>query len=132
MVHRVWTNKKELTGTRTSKEGEEGSKWAPAPRSQKEPSELAPNEVQILVRKVRNKAAGMIGHAVLVYDRPSGRYQDRADVFNMGEEGSTNDKEVISATPSIQPRQDQGSQKGSGLVIVPQDEAFVGLTQGQL
>ena len=35
---------------------------------------LLPNQVEILVRKVRNKAAGTVGTAVLSYDRPSGRY----------------------------------------------------------
>lgn len=37
------------------------------------------HEVQILIRKVRNKAAGRVGDAVLKYDRVSGRYKDIAD-----------------------------------------------------
>ena len=34
------------------------------------------NEAQILVRKVRNKAAGTIGEAALLYDRTSGRFEE--------------------------------------------------------
>jgi twinkle protein len=33
-------------------------------------------DVQILVRKVRNKAAGRVGDCVLQYDRSSGVYRD--------------------------------------------------------
>jgi hypothetical protein len=36
-----------------------------------------PREVQILVRKVRNKAAGKVGDAVLLYDRVTGTYAER-------------------------------------------------------
>lgn len=35
-----------------------------------------PFQVQILVRKVRNKAAGMIGETFLKYDRVNGCYSD--------------------------------------------------------
>lgn len=34
------------------------------------------NEAQILVRKMRNKAAGTIGEVTLVYDRVTGRFND--------------------------------------------------------
>mmetsp|Transcript_1495 Transcript_1495/g.4334 ORF Transcript_1495/g.4334 Transcript_1495/m.4334 type:complete len:385 (-) Transcript_1495:1518-2672(-) len=36
------------------------------------------NEAKILVRKVRNKAAGTIGEAILHYDRVSGRFKDNS------------------------------------------------------
>ena len=40
-------------------------------------NENGPNDkVQVLVRKVRNKAAGMIGETCLKYDRVNGRYSD--------------------------------------------------------
>lgn len=42
-----------------------------------------PFAVQLLVRKVRNKAAGRIGDALLRYDRPTGTYADY-DAFVSG------------------------------------------------
>lgn len=36
------------------------------------------DRVQVLVKKVRNKAAGTIGEAYLTYDRTTGRYNDRS------------------------------------------------------
>ena len=42
----------------------------------RDPAAENPAEVQILVRKVRNKIAGTLGDAVLVYDRVNGRYID--------------------------------------------------------
>lgn len=42
----------------------------------REPGAENAAEVQILVRKVRNKVAGTLGEAVLEYDRVNGRYID--------------------------------------------------------
>jgi twinkle protein len=42
----------------------------------RDPSAQNKFEVQVLVRKVRNKAAGMIGDCVLHYERVNGRYVD--------------------------------------------------------
>ena len=70
MVHRVWNvDKKELHSSDGGRAGGGGGK------GRQQQQELQPHEVQILVRKVRNKAAGMVGNAVLQYDRPTGRYK---------------------------------------------------------
>ncbi|KAK9810135.1 hypothetical protein WJX72_005431 [[Myrmecia] bisecta] len=42
----------------------------------RDPEQGDPSQVQVLVRKVRNKAAGTIGDCLLKYDRPTGRYSD--------------------------------------------------------
>ncbi|KAI5081943.1 hypothetical protein GOP47_0001686 [Adiantum capillus-veneris] len=42
----------------------------------RDPSKGPVDQVHILVRKVRNKAAGMIGEAILDYDRATGEYRD--------------------------------------------------------
>eukprot|EP00250_Pteridium_aquilinum_P035570 c9670_g1_i1 orf=143-2269(+) len=42
----------------------------------RDPAKGPIDQVQIYVRKVRNKAAGMIGDAVLDYDRATGEYKD--------------------------------------------------------
>lgn len=42
----------------------------------RDPSKGPLDQVQIFVRKVRNKAAGMVGDAVLDYDRAIGEYKD--------------------------------------------------------
>ena len=123
VVHRVW-NKKESTRGSKGKEG--GSKWAPAPR-QREPADLAPNEVQILVRKVRNKAAGMIGNAVLVYDRPSGRYDDRSDPFDVGEEETHVEK---LSQPSLPIQEPPHSHKEKDEAVY--DHGFVSLSRSDL
>lgn len=39
-------------------------------------------KVEILVRKVRNKAAGTLGEATLLYDFVTGRYEDPGLEFN--------------------------------------------------
>lgn len=41
-----------------------------------DPNKGPQSEVNILIRKVRNKAAGSIGNAYLTYDRKTGRYKD--------------------------------------------------------
>lgn len=46
-------------------------------RVRDEQSELGLNSVQVLVRKVRNKAAGQIGDTVFDYDRTTGQYWAR-------------------------------------------------------
>ncbi len=46
-------------------------------RVRDEQSELGLNAVQVLVRKVRNKAAGQIGDTVFDYDRVTGQYWAR-------------------------------------------------------
>lgn len=45
----------------------------------RDPNAPSAAQVQILVRKVRNKAAGTIGDCVLEYDRVNGRYLDLED-----------------------------------------------------
>ena len=45
----------------------------------RDPDSDSPDSVEILVRKVRNKAAGTIGKAELSYDRRNGRYVDVDD-----------------------------------------------------
>ena len=45
----------------------------------RDPDNDSPDSVEILVRKVRNKAAGTIGTCELSYDRRNGRYVDRDD-----------------------------------------------------
>ncbi len=45
----------------------------------RDPDSDSPDAVEILVRKVRNKAAGTIGGCELSYDRRNGRYVDRDD-----------------------------------------------------
>lgn len=45
----------------------------------RDPSDVVGNQVDILVRKVRNKAAGIIGDCVLEYERVNGRYLDAGD-----------------------------------------------------
>ena len=45
----------------------------------RDPESESPDSVEILVRKVRNKAAGTIGNCVLSYDRRNGRYLDIED-----------------------------------------------------
>ena len=45
----------------------------------RDPDSDAPDSVEILVRKVRNKAAGTLGKAELSYDRRNGRYVDQDD-----------------------------------------------------
>ena len=45
----------------------------------RDPESDSPDAVEILVRKVRNKAAGTIGGCELSYDRRNGRYVDRDD-----------------------------------------------------
>ncbi|KAG1653584.1 hypothetical protein FOA52_009699 [Chlamydomonas sp. UWO 241] len=45
--------------------------------------------VHVLVRKVRNKAAGRIGQAVLEYDRPTGRYSVPQEAVNLGGPGGS-------------------------------------------
>ncbi|KAK9909228.1 hypothetical protein WJX75_009173 [Coccomyxa subellipsoidea] len=42
----------------------------------RDPEQGALNHVKVLVRKVRNKAAGTIGDCILEYDRSTGRYKD--------------------------------------------------------
>ncbi|CAL8460519.1 g48 [Coccomyxa elongata] len=42
----------------------------------RDPEQGALNHVKVLVRKVRNKAAGTIGDCILEYDRITGRYKD--------------------------------------------------------
>ena len=66
----MWNvDKKELHSSDGGRAGVGGGK------GRQQQQELQPHEVQILVRKVRNKAAGMVGNAVLQYDRPTGRYK---------------------------------------------------------
>jgi hypothetical protein len=77
----VWTvDKKDLHRQRQQGGGAGGGGFATLPvrgeTTSSAPS-LGPSDVQILVRKVRNKAAGMVGNAVLEYDRPTGRYKVR-------------------------------------------------------
>ena len=45
----------------------------------RDPESESPDSVEILVRKVRNKAAGTIGNCTLSYDRRNGRYVDIDD-----------------------------------------------------
>jgi twinkle protein len=45
----------------------------------RDPESESPDSVEVLVRKVRNKAAGTIGNCVLSYDRRNGRYVDIDD-----------------------------------------------------
>lgn len=45
----------------------------------RDPDGESPDSVEILVRKVRNKAAGTIGNCILSYDRRNGRYLDFED-----------------------------------------------------
>ncbi|GAX74797.1 hypothetical protein CEUSTIGMA_g2244.t1 [Chlamydomonas eustigma] len=76
IVHRVWEREKEDLHQPRAGPGR--------PRaSMPVKNSLRSNEVQILVRKVRNKAAGRTGDAVLVYDRPTGRYMDQGEVVDI-------------------------------------------------
>lgn len=74
VVHRHWPKEKTLTP-------EEDKKKKTKTRSHKQDDakpdgEVDPLQVQILVRKVRNKLTGRIGACQLRYDRVSGRYVD--------------------------------------------------------
>jgi hypothetical protein len=71
VVHRVWPAKEPqgrgggAGGARRGRAGEGAGE---------QQQEVPENAVQILVRKVRNKAVGRVGESVLLYDRATGRY----------------------------------------------------------
>ncbi|KAL0032240.1 hypothetical protein WJX79_000205 [Trebouxia sp. C0005] len=64
------------------------------------------NEVQIFVRKVRNKAAGTIGDCKLEYDRATGCYLDHAQMA-YGALPPSQEARVLSLPPSAEPTYDE-------------------------
>jgi hypothetical protein len=67
VVHRMWPAK-------PTDEKQRGRREQRPPAGWQGPGEVPEGAVRILVRKVRNKAVGTVGEALLVYDRVTGRY----------------------------------------------------------
>lgn len=72
----------------------------------RDPESESPDSVEVLVRKVRNKAAGTIGNCTLSYDRRNGRYVDIDDP------SPPKTAQVISSSPSSVANEQSTPQRG--------------------
>jgi len=94
VVHRVW----DIDKSQLHSGGGDGGGGHVRGSQRTQP--VATGDVQILVRKVRNKVAGMVGSATLVYDRPTGRYRNASEPLDVPAEDGELPRRRAAAVPA--------------------------------